>query len=529
MARSVVTRPAGEALRVAADLGLRHAQDLRLLERMRRVGLACGLERGAVLGQREPADQVVADDRVVAAGRPGRVARRVVDEDVTLVRLVEIEARLQAHAEHAVLGVAVVGAGRDRGDRGLVVRRAVGVVHLQEALRLVPLARTDLGPVDLAVGVDVERHRAVDVADQRRAPEVRPHGAGAVGLLALAGDPPDPADDVLDQVAVGLGVAGAEVPHPGVPRAPVGVGLAGAGAVIDGLALVELAPGHRMVLAHLVRAGVVRPLVERGEHVVVAADVALVVVVLVRDLVRVGQSARRKVVAVGDLDRRRVAGGRPGRVAGHRRADDAVRRAVPPVPHRLAGAHVGRVVDGGDAAAVLHIADHRVALRLCQQWPGPVAAGPRPRGVEEHHGVVAREVGVGEDPRVLVRMVAVAFRATVVVAVLPVDRVAVALERELHRWSPVVDPVGVPVTRGARVEHHAFARTLCVRRGCNREHPEDDRGRHQAAPNNAAKTLRSRGHVLPPALEFAATGPRQKPPIREKTLADLCEASRHFC
>ena len=58
--------------------------------------------------------------------RPVRVARRVVDEDVALVRVGEVEARLEAHAEHAVLGVAVVGARRDRDDRGLVAGGLAG-------------------------------------------------------------------------------------------------------------------------------------------------------------------------------------------------------------------------------------------------------------------------------------------------------------------------------------------------------------------------------------------------------------------
>ena len=67
-----------------------------------------------------------------------------------------------------------------------------------------------------------------------------------------------------------------------------------------------------MVLPHREGAGVVGPLVERREHVVVAADVAQVVVVLVGDLVAVGKVARREMVAVGDLDGRRVVVDEPG-------------------------------------------------------------------------------------------------------------------------------------------------------------------------------------------------------------------------
>src|SRR5690606_30503582 len=175
---------------------------------------------------------------------------------------------------------------RHRGD---VARLALGVVHLDVALGLVvgPRAlRADLRPVDLAVGGDVEADRAVRVAHDHGAGEVRPDGAAAVGLLALAGDPADAADQVVHErvVAVVFGVDGGVVADARDPGAAVVVGLGLAGAVLHGLAVVGLAPGDRVILAHAVRTRVVGPLVEVGEHVVRAADVALPVVVLVGDL-----------------------------------------------------------------------------------------------------------------------------------------------------------------------------------------------------------------------------------------------------
>ena len=379
----------------------------------------------------------------------------------------------------------MIGAGRDRRDRGLVVRRARGIVQLHEALGLVALGRADLGPVDLAVGGDVEPHRAVDVADQDRALEVRPHGARAVGLRPAAGDPADAADDVLHEPGIGLRVARAEVAHAGVPRAPVRVGLRVAGTVVDALTLVELAPGHRVVLPHREGAGVVRPLVERREHVVVAADVAQVVVVLVGDLVAVGQIARREMVAVGDLDGGRVVRRRAGGVAWHRRADHAVLPAVPPVPDRLAGSHVRGVVHGGDAAAVLDVADDGVPLRLREERSGLPAAGPRPRGVQEQDRVVLGEVGIAEDARVLVRVVAVVRRAAIVGAVLPVDGVAEGPEGVLDNGPAVVDPVGVPESRGPGVDQDPRAGVLCAGRGGEQQHPQHDGNGDQTAPPSA--------------------------------------------
>ena len=115
VAGAVVGRAAGEAGRVAGDLRLGHAQDH---------ALGVGHDRRARLVEREAADLVVAHDDLVARGRPRRIARRVVDEDVALRRIAEVEAVLERHAEHAVLGVAVVGTRRDRGDGGLVAGRA---------------------------------------------------------------------------------------------------------------------------------------------------------------------------------------------------------------------------------------------------------------------------------------------------------------------------------------------------------------------------------------------------------------------
>ena len=228
----------------------------------------------------------------------------------------------------------------------------------------------DLRPVDLAVLGNVDPDRVVRVRDQHFARVGGPRGAGAVGLASLARDPANAADDLLDQVVVAavLGVRGAEMTHRRDPRTAVVVRLRRAGVVVDVVAVVELAPRDRVVLAHRVAARRVRALVDRREDVMRAADVAAEVVVLVTEAVGVGQVARRDG-SVGHLDLADVR--RAGRrVAGHRGADDGIGVvAVPPVPRLSRGAHVRRVVDAGDTAAVLDVLDDRRLLRVAPQGP----------------------------------------------------------------------------------------------------------------------------------------------------------------
>ena len=203
-----------------------------------------------------------------------------------------------------------------------------------------------------------------------------------------------------------------------------------------------------------------------------AADVTQVVVVLVGDRPRVGQVLRRQVVVVGDLHGREVAGGVGGRVAGHRGADDRVRAAVPPVPRRAARGRVGHVVDRGDAAAVLQVADERVLLGALEQRAGRgvAAAAPRPRAVQEHDRVVLREVRGREDPRVLVRVVAVRrpeveLQRRAAAAVLPGHRVAEPFEARLDDRPAAVDAVGVTEPGRAGVDQDLLALPLRLRAG----------------------------------------------------------------
>ena len=111
----------------------------------------------------------------------------------------------------------------------LLPGRAVLIMHHDRALRLVVVGRgageAGLGPVDLAVLGGVDADRLVGVGHEHGPLEARPHGARAVGLLALTGDPADAADHHVDHVVVAavLGVAHTEVAHAGVPRAAVGV------------------------------------------------------------------------------------------------------------------------------------------------------------------------------------------------------------------------------------------------------------------------------------------------------------------
>ena len=294
----------------------------------------------------QPVDEVVRVGVVVAG-------RRVVDVEVAVVG----EVGVQRDAQQAVL---TTGVDRD-GDRGGC---ALGARVIDP-----DLAADQLGVEHPAVRGDVHGVRGAGVLVQRHALEPLPHGRATVSL-DHAGRPLHAADDVLHQPRL-AGVVRAEVAHAGHPGPA---------------AVVRLAPRDRVVVAHGVAARVVRRLVHRGEHVGVTADVERVVVPLVGALPPLRQVAGRRVGAVLHPDRARLAGAAAGvGVPGHQAADHVV-------PPRVAAAHVGRVVNGDDAVAGLHVPFHRRLL-----VGGPRVAG----GLEHHQGVEVRQVLVVEDRRVL--------------------------------------------------------------------------------------------------------------------------------
>jgi len=244
-----------------------------------------------------------------------------------------------------------------------------------------------------------------------------------------------------------------------------------------------------VVLAHGVAAGVVGALVERGDDVVRAADVAGVVVVLVAELPDVGKLAVRQVVLVDGLDVGAVVDV-GGRVARHRRADDGVLVAVPPVPGGLAGAHVGGVVVGDDAATVADVVDDRVPLVGVEELPR-LAAGARPvvGDVEEDDRVVLGEVLRGEDPRVLVGVLALARAGPAAVAVLPVDLEADVLEGVLEHRAALVDRLGVAVAGRPGVDQDLLALALGVR-GSGRGRRGRDQHRERQEQRRAERDRR---------------------------------------
>ena len=143
-------------------------------------------------------------------------------------------------------------------------------------------------------------------------------------------------------------------------------------------ALVVLAPGDRVVDAHRAAARSVGRLVDRGEHVREAPDVAGEVVVLVAELPVLGQRLAGVVDAVRDLDPGAVErGGRAGGAGA-----EQVGQELP------VGLGDDRRVDAEEAAAVLVVVLERGLLGGVQHVTG---------GVEEHHGAVALEVALGED------------------------------------------------------------------------------------------------------------------------------------
>jgi hypothetical protein len=142
-----------------------------------------------------------------------------------------------------------------------------------------------------------------------------------------------------------------------------------------------------VVVPHRVPARVVRRLVHGEQDVRVATDVRGVVVPLVRARPAAVEMPGGGVHAVLDDHLTGLArAGAGGRVPGHQRAYEV----VPPLE---VPAHVGRVVDRGDALAGALERLERLLL---------ARAGPRvARRLEHHDRVVLREVGVVEDGRVL--------------------------------------------------------------------------------------------------------------------------------
>ena len=123
---------------------------------------------------------------------------------------------------------------------------------------------------------------------------------------------------------------------------------------------------------------------------------------------------------------------------------------------------------------------------------GPGGPGGR---VQKNDRVIASEVRVGEDPRVLVGVVAVVRGAAVVGAVLPVDRVAGCLERGLDDGASAVDAIRVAETGRAGVQQQTLglrALRLC---GRGREHCRQQRREGQTHTN---RTTRRAGMPIEP-------------------------------
>ncbi len=294
-------------------------------------------------------------ERVAGDGEPGQLVaggagvRRVVEVEPA----VRGEGRVERDAEQAVL---VAGEDRDRarGDGGL----GAGLDDLHP-------------PVPLhvehpAVGRDVELHRVLGVAVQRHLLEPAGQRRAAVrGERARRG--PDAAEQVGAELRVREGLVG--VPAAGVPGPA---------------AVVRLAPGDRVVVAHRAAARRVRGLVEAGQHV------------------RGGRAGW-----CGSCTTRRAGSSAPAAPAvdgcagsstftaaclvGRVRVEVGADEVAVPGPVVLG---VGRRVHARVAAAGADVALERGLLRGVEH----VAGGGQP-----HDGLVLREVGVGEGVRVLGR------------------------------------------------------------------------------------------------------------------------------
>ena len=342
---------AGRVPREVAAVVAADAAVLVDLEQLLLGGQVHGLARRVPL---EAAQVVLAVERR-ERGR-GAVERGVAARGVERRRVVDVdpvvggEARVDRDRLQAVLVVAVDG--QVGGDLGVAVRVRV-------ADRAV--AR---GVEDTAVGEHGEADRLAGLGGglgERDALEAAPDRAAALALDELGG-PLDPAEQVLAELGLGVGLVGVAAAR--VPRAA---------------AVVGVAPRGRVVGA--VDAARVRRLVERRQHVDLPARVALERVPLVEPLPALRQVARRRVLAVGDLDRRVLV----GRVALEVGAD----QPAVPLPAVLG---VGRGVDAGVAAAGLDVLLERRLLGRVERVAG---------GGEEDHGVVLAERGGGEVGGVL--------------------------------------------------------------------------------------------------------------------------------
>ena len=221
-----------------------------------------------------------------------------------------------------------------------------------------------LGHQHPAAGQRRQAHRLDREVVQRDLLEAALYGRPAVARDVARG-PADPTEQELLERRLAVGLLG--VAETRVERAA---------------ARVVLAPRDRVVGAH--RAVLVARLVERRQHVDVAARVGAVVVPLVKAAPAVRQVLGGRMVLVGDLDRRLLL----RRVLLEVRADEvAVERPV------VLG--VGRRVDPDVSATVGDVVLERVLLPLVEHVTG--------RAQEDHRVVVAQVRGL-ERGRVLGRV-----------------------------------------------------------------------------------------------------------------------------
>jgi hypothetical protein len=257
--------PGEVAAVVAADAAvLGDLEQLLLGGEVERLGRRIPLEAREVV---DAAEALEVGGRAVERG----VARRGVERGrvVDVHPPVGLEVGVERDRLQAVLVVAV-----DR-NRGRDLRGAVRVGVAERAV-----AR---GVQDALVGEHGEADRLAGLRGalgQRDALEVAPLGAAALARDEV-GRPLDAADQVRAELRLRVGLGG--VAAAGVPGAP---------------AVVVLAPGDRVVDAHRAGAGVVGGLVERGQHVHVAARVLAEAVPLVVALPALREARRRGVLGV---------------------------------------------------------------------------------------------------------------------------------------------------------------------------------------------------------------------------------------
>ncbi len=178
---------------------------------------------------------------------------------------------------------------------------------------------------------------------------------------------PDTSEQVRSEHRLGIGLIG--VPSARVPSAT---------------ALVGMRPGDRVIGAHRTAPGNVRRLVERGQHAYRRPRVGREVVPLVHARPRPRERCGRRMAAIGDRDRCAL----DVWVTREPRSEE------PAVPGPVVLGVRGRM--NADEAA----AGTDEALESSLLGAGQDVAG---RG-EKHDGLVAREVGARERPRILGRV-----------------------------------------------------------------------------------------------------------------------------